>query len=130
MNIDRRMSASTASALAYVLLVMGVRRARAAGRRPGDRQCCGRGLLRRLGGLPCRFGDGFPHSVSKAVKVGGFRRGDEPVSIFSAPLPQEQIDRYLENYRPQRRVTHSSNTRSNRDVVTVTPLQPKYRAVA
>ncbi|WP_131536114.1 hypothetical protein [Mycolicibacterium aromaticivorans] len=85
-----------------------------------------------VGLVACLAGSvmGFRTASRKLSKSEAFDEATSPVSIFSAPLPQEQIDRYLENYRPQRRVTHSSNTRSNRDVVTVTPLQPKYRAVA
>ncbi|KDE98782.1 hypothetical protein Y900_007435 [Mycolicibacterium aromaticivorans JS19b1 = JCM 16368] len=124
------MSASTASALAYVLLVMGFA---ALGLLVGALATGSAVAVAFFVGLvACLAGSvmGFRTASRKLSKSEAFDEATSPVSIFSAPLPQEQIDRYLENYRPQRRVTHSSNTRSNRDVVTVTPLQPKYRAVA
>lgn len=130
MTIAWRISASTASALGYVLLVMGFA---ALGLLVGALATGSALALAFFVGLVvCLTGSvmGFRAASRKLSESGVFAEATSPVSIFSAPLPQAQIDRYLENYRPQLRVTDSSNARSDRGVVTVAPLPPKYRAVA
>ena len=100
MTVTRRISASSASALGYLLLLMAFA---ALGLFVAAVATGGYGLATALGiGLSaCLAGSvmGFRAASRKLAQSGVFAEATSPVSIFSTPLRPDQIDRYLENYR-------------------------------
>ena len=130
MSMARRISSSTASVLAYVLLLVGFV---ALGLFVGALASGSAVAVAFFVALVvCLAGSvtGFRAASRKLSESGVFIEATSPVSIFDAPLDEEQIDRYLESYRPQDRVTDWTKARSRRDAVTVPALPPTYRSVA
>ncbi len=130
MSMARRISSSTASALAYVLLLMGFA---SLGLFVGALATGSTVAVAFLVGLVACLAasvTGFRAASRKLAEAGVFVEATSPVSIFDAPLDEEQIDRYLESYRPQGRVADWSKARSRRAAVTVAAPLPTYRSVA
>ena len=102
MKVLRRVSASSASVLGYVLLLMafvalGLFTAALATDGGVASAILGIGLTASLAGSVM----GFRLASRKLAQSGA--EATSPVSIFSTPLRQDQIDRYLENYGVENR---------------------------
>jgi thiol:disulfide interchange protein len=99
MTITRRVSATFASALGYTLLLMAFAAlglfvaAMATG--------SGAAAILGIGLIVCMAGSvtGFRAASRKLAQSTAIAPPTSAVSIFSAPLRQDQIDAYLENYR-------------------------------
>ncbi|ORW94759.1 hypothetical protein AWB92_10595 [Mycobacterium sp. IEC1808] len=102
MNVSSRITSGTASAVGYLLLLMAFASlglfvaALATG--SGLAAIFGSGLIVCLAGSVTAF----RAASHKLARSGVLAEATSPVSIFSTPLRQDQIDRYLENYRGQR----------------------------
>ena len=104
MSTDRRTSASTASAVGYLLLLLafatlGLFVAALATGTASAAVLFGVGLIACLGGSVA----GFRAASRRLSESGVFIEATSPVSIFSAPLRQQQVDTYLDSYRPHPR---------------------------
>ncbi|KAA0101434.1 hypothetical protein [Mycolicibacterium sp. P1-5] len=104
MNLARRVSASTASFLGYLLLLLAFT---ALGLFVAD-LASGSGVAMALfvGLVASLAGSvmGFRAASRKLSEAGVFIEATSPVSIFSAPLRQQQVDRYVEDHRASGRV--------------------------
>lgn len=130
MNTARRISSSTASALGYLLLLVGFA---ALGLFVGALASGSTVAWAFFVGLVvCLAGSvtGFRAASRKLSEAGVFVEATSPVSIFSEPLGDGEIDRYLKSYRPDGRVADWAKARSRRDTVTVAAPLPTYRSVA
>ena len=110
MKITSRISTGTASAVGYLLLLTAFASlglfvaATAAG--TGLAVILGFGLITCLAGSVA----GFRAASLKLAQSEVFAEATSPVSIFSIPLRQHQIDRYLENYRGETRAAAQPRT--------------------
>ena len=111
MTVSRRLPAFPMSALGYALLLMafvmlGLFVAALATGISGLAIVLGIGLIGCLAGSVT----GFVAASRKLAKAGVTAEATSPVSIFSTPLHQHQIDRYLENYRGENRSVARATT--------------------
>lgn len=102
MTSNRRVTAGTASALGYLLLLMAF----AALGLSVAALAVGSGWAAILGMwlILCMAGSvtGFRAASRRLARFKVIAEATSPVSIFSTPLHRHEIDRYLENYRGKR----------------------------